>query len=122
MVRRVGAQHKSLYLLAGIVIISLIGVQLYWMVTSVRLQQLTAERNLKNDLNKVIKEVEESAYCFYYNSKAYIKKGEGIYIIKQQHKDGNFLPPPAGTIDTLSLYNVFFFQKDTVFDKNSAIT
>ncbi len=116
------AQQRSLYFIVGAVILGLIGVQLYWMYTGIRLQKLAAERSLKSDLSMVIKDVEENAYCFNYYSKAYIKSGEGIYIIKQQHKDGVFLTPATGTLDTLSLYNLFFYKKDTFFDKNSTIT
>ena len=114
-------QQKTLYFIIGIVVISLIGVQLYWMVTGIRLQKLAAERSLKSDLDHVIKEAKENAYCFYFYSKAYIRKDEGIYIIKQQYKDGKFVGPPQGHLDTLSLYNVFYFGKDTVFDKNNSI-
>jgi two-component system phosphate regulon sensor histidine kinase PhoR len=115
--KRKGSQ-SGLYFIVGLVIISLIGVQLYWMMTGIRLQKLAAERSLKNDLSNVIKEVEESAYCFNYYSKAYIKSGEGIYVIKQQYKDGRF----DGYLDTLSMYNVFYMGKDTVFDKSSSVT
>ena len=119
MKKRGSVKQRNLFLIIGGVIISLIGLQLYWMITGIRLQQLAAERSLKNDLNNVIKEVEESAYCFFYYSKAFIKKDEGIYIIKQRYKDKKFVAPPAGYIDTLSLYNTFYFKKDTFFDKNS---
>ncbi len=123
MRKRGSVKQRNLFFIVGIVIVSLIGVQLYWMATGIRLQKLAAERNLKNELNNVIKEEEESAYCFYLYSKAYIKKDEGIYILKQQYKDKKFIAPPVGYIDTLSLYNVFYFQKgqrkDTVFDKDN---
>ncbi len=116
---------RYLYFFIGLVVACLIGVQLYWMNTGIKMQQLAAERNLKTDLNKVVKEVEDDAFCFYYYSKAYIKKDEGIYLIKQQYKDGHFVGPPSGYLDTLSLYNVFYFQKDTVndtvFDKNNSV-
>lgn len=113
-------KQQGLYVIVGLVIASLIGVQLYWIFTGVRLQKLAAERNLKNDLADVIKEVEESAYCFHFYSKAFIKKDEGIYIIKQQFKDGKFISPPQGYMDTLSLYNIFFNKKgDTIFDKDA---
>ena len=119
MNKKGSAQQRNLYFIVGIVVVSLIGVQLYWMATGIRLQKLAAERNLKNDLDKVIKDVEESAYCFYFYSKAFIKKDEGIYIIKQQFKDKKFVAPPVGYLDTLSLYNIFYMKEDTVFDKNN---
>jgi two-component system, OmpR family, phosphate regulon sensor histidine kinase PhoR len=119
MKMRGSAQQRNLFFIVGIIIVSLIGVQLYWMTTTIRLQKLAAERNLKSDLDKVIKEVEEDAFCFYFYSKAYIKKDEGIYLIKQQYKDGKFIAPPTGYLDTLSMYNVFYLQKDTVFDRSS---
>jgi two-component system, OmpR family, phosphate regulon sensor histidine kinase PhoR len=122
MKKRSSRQQRNLYFIVGVIIISLIGVQLYWMSTSIRLQKLAAERSLKNDLNLVIKEMEESAYCFFYYSKAYIKKDEGIYIIKQQFKDEKFVAPPVGYLDTLSMYNLFFFKKDTFFDKSNTMT
>lgn len=115
-------RNWNLYFIVGLVILGLIGVQFYWMNTTVRLQQLAAERSLKNDLGKVISEVEENAYCFFYYSKAYIKKDEGIYLIKQSTKDDQFIGPPYGYIDTMSMYNLFYFKKDTFFDKNNSIT
>ncbi len=116
-------KHRRLYFIVGGVILALIGVQLYWMWTGVRLQNLAAERNLKNDLEKVVKEVEENAYCFFYYSKAFIKKGEGIYMVKQAQKDGKFLSlsDEGGYLDTLSMYNLFYFKKDTFFDKSNTI-
>ncbi len=116
-------KYRWLYVTVGGVILALIGVQLYWMWTGVRLQQLSAERNLKTDLEKVIKDVEEKAYCFFYYSKAFIKKGEGIYIVKQAQKKGKFLSPAeaGGYLDTLSMYNLFYFKKDTFFDRSNTI-
>src|ERR1700722_19572528 len=114
MNRKGSVKQRNLYFIVGLVIVSLIGVQLYWMATSIRLQKLTAERNLKNGLDQVIKTVEEEAYCFYFYSKGYIKKGEGIYIIKQQFKNDKFTSYPDGYSDTLSMYNIFYFGKDTV--------
>jgi signal transduction histidine kinase len=122
MKRRLRNQQRNLYIVVGLVIISLIGVQLYWMSTSISLRNLAAERSLKNDLNKVISEVEESAYCFFYYSKAYIKKNEGIYIIKQQAVNDKFVGPPLGYLDTLSLYNLFYYKQDTFFDRNNSLT
>jgi len=112
---------RNLYLLVGLILISLIGVQLYWIMSTIRLQQQTAERGLKNDLNKVIKEEEENAYCFYFYSKAYIKKDEGIYMIKQEYRDGKFVAPPEGHLDTLSMYNLFYQPQDTVFDRVNSL-
>ncbi|MCD6012276.1 MAG: two-component sensor histidine kinase [Flavipsychrobacter sp.] len=116
-------KYRWLYFTVGGVILALIGVQLYWMWTGVRMQQLAAERSLKNDLEKVIKDVEEKAYCFFYYSKAFIKKGEGIYIVKQAQKKGRFLSPAeeGGYLDTLSMYNLFYFKKDTFFDRSNTI-
>lgn len=118
MKKRRAVKQQGLYFIVGVIIASLIGVQLYWMVTGIRLQKLAAERSLKNDLNSEMKAVEEDAYCFFFYSKAYIKKNEGIYIIKQQFKDGKFIAPPEGYIDTFSLYNIFVNKQDTIFDKN----
>lgn len=114
-------QQRNLYIIVGAIVICLIGMQLYWMSTGIRLQKLAAERSLKNDLNVVIKQMEEDAYCFFYYSKAYIKKDEGIFLIKQQARDEKFVPPPIGYIDTLSMYNLFFFKKDTFFDKTNSL-
>jgi two-component system, OmpR family, phosphate regulon sensor histidine kinase PhoR len=112
-----------LYFIVGFIIISLIGVQLYWMATGVHLQKLVAERNLKIDLTKVIHDVEEDAICFNYYSKAYIKSGEGLYIIKQRYDEGKkkFVGPPNGYLDTLSLYNIFEYKGDTMFDKDYSL-
>ena len=109
-----------MFVVVGAVILALVGIQVYWMSTTVRLQKLTAERNLKADLEQVIKDVEGKAYCFFYYSKAFIKKGEGIYIVKQTHDKGRFLSlSEGGHLDTLSMYNLFYFQKDTFFDRSN---
>ncbi|MBS1774287.1 MAG: HAMP domain-containing histidine kinase [Bacteroidetes bacterium] len=105
-----------LFYLIGLVIAGLIGIQLYWINNSIHAQKATLERSLKEDMEHVVKEVEEDAYCFTYYSKAFIKKGEGVYMVKQKCADGKFLGPDnGGYIDTLNLYNLFATRKDSVF-------
>lgn len=111
-----------LYFLVGIVIAGLIGVQLYWITTNLRLQRIAAERNLKNDVNAAIKEIVDDAYCVFFNSKAYFKANEGIYIIKQKCVNDAFIAPPKGYMDTLDIYNVFYNDKDTSFFKSSSLS
>lgn len=112
---------KYLYYLAGLVILGLIGVQVYWITRSIRLQKTATERQLKEDIDDVVKEVEESAYCFTFYSKAYLEQ-EGIYILRQNYKNGKFVAPGKGkSIDTLDLYNVFYDNKDTSFYKDHSI-
>ncbi len=113
---------NGLYLFVGLVISGLIGVQLYWISTNMQLQKLAAERSLKSDVNAVINQAVEDAYCVYFNSKAFINKNEGIYMVKQTNVDDKFVAPPLGTIDTLDMYNVFFNGKDTSFFKASTLS
>jgi len=113
---------NALYFLVGIVIAGLIGVQLYWITTNIRLQRIATEKSLKTDVNAAIKQVVDDAYCVYFNSKAYFKGNEGIYIIKQKCVNDQFIAPPQGYLDTLDMYNVFFSDKDTSFFKSSSLS
>ena len=106
---------KYLYYFIGLILVGLIGIQLYWILTGVQLQKQTLERNLKDQLAGVVEQVEADAYCVNFYAKSYIKKGEGIYVLKQEHKDNKLLPPPQGNTDTLSMYNVFYAGADTFF-------
>lgn len=103
-----------LYYTIGFVIATLIGIQVYWIRNSINAEKKAIERRLKEDIDDVVKRVEEDAYCFTYYSKAYIKKGEGIFMLKQKWADGRFVPLNAGGyVDTMSLYNLFRTQADT---------
>lgn len=114
---------KSLYFFIGFIIVGLICVQFYWIISSINLQNLALERRLKEDIAKVVKQVEDEAYCFGLNSKAYIKKGEGVYIVKQKWENGKFVgPEKGGYLDTLDLFNVFYFNKDTVFEHDRSLS
>jgi two-component system phosphate regulon sensor histidine kinase PhoR len=105
-----------LYFFIGVVMAGLIGIQVYWIWNSVRLQNLAIEKKLKEDVQKIVADVEDDAYCFSLNSKTYLKRNEGVYIVKQNWKDGKFVgPAEGGYLDTLNLYNVFYGQKDTFF-------
>lgn len=114
-------KDNRLFLLAGIVILCLIGVQVYWIAQNVYLQKTAVERQLKEDMDGVVKQVEENAYCFSVYSKAYLKQ-EGIYIIRQKYRDDKFVAPKdKADIDTLDLYNVFYDEKDTSFYKDRTL-
>lgn len=103
-----------LYYIIGFVIATLIGVQVYWIRNSIYAEKKAIERRLKEDIDDVVKKVEEDAYCFTYYSKAYIKKGEGIFMLKQKWANGRFISPDAGGyVDTMSLYNLFPSKADT---------
>lgn len=112
---------KLLYVFAGLIIAGLVGVQVYWITNSIKFKKATLERNLVEDLGNAVKYAEEQTYCFSYNSKAYVKNGEGVYIIKQKWDNGNFLGPEnGGYLDTLNLYNVFYHKNDTIFINDKA--
>ncbi len=114
---------KYLYYLAGLIILGITGIQLYWITNNISLQKTDLERRLKEDIGNVVKEVEEDAYCFSYNSKAFIKKGEGLYIVKQKWENDRFKGPEnGGYIDTLDLYNVFYYKQDTTFENGKTVT
>jgi two-component system phosphate regulon sensor histidine kinase PhoR len=111
-----------LYYLIGMIMAGLIGIQVYWIAHSIRLQQVAVERILKEDVEKIAKQVEEEAYCFTFFSKAYIKGGEGVYMVKQKWQDGKFYgPKEGGYLDTLDLFNVFYMDTDTAFYKEHTI-
>src|ERR1044071_9966648 len=113
---------QYLYYLIGLVMAGLIGIQVYWIANSIRLQKTAVERLLKEDVEKVARQVEEEAYCFTFLSKAYFKKGEGMYIVKQKWEDGKFYgPKEGGYLDTMDLFNVFYMDKDTAFYKEHSI-
>lgn len=113
-----GVKAKYLYYFIGLILVVLIGVQLYWILNGIRLQKTALERDLKDEIATIVKQVEEDAYCVDFYSKAYIKKGEGIYVLKHEHKDNKFL---AGKADTLSMYNVFYMENDTLFSSDKAM-
>jgi two-component system phosphate regulon sensor histidine kinase PhoR len=113
---------QYLYYLIGLVMAGLISIQVYWIANSIRLQKTAVDRILKEDVEKVAKQVEEEAYCFTFLSKGYIKKGEGIYLVKQKWQDGKFHgPKEGGYLDTMDLFNVFYMDKDTAFYKERSI-
>jgi two-component system phosphate regulon sensor histidine kinase PhoR len=86
------------------------------------MQKVAADRLLKEDLDAIVKEVEENAYCFSFYSKAYLKN-EGIYILRQKFENDKFVSPKdGGYIDTLDLYNVFYDEKDTAFYKDRTMS
>lgn len=105
------------FYLIGLVIVGLVGVQLYWIRHSIAAQKASLDRNLKEDVQGVVKEVEESAHCFTLYSKAYIKRGEGVYMVKQNWKDGKFRSKAeGGYLDTMKMFNVFPTRnKDSMF-------
>jgi two-component system phosphate regulon sensor histidine kinase PhoR len=114
--------NRPLFILVGVVILGLIAVQAYWIMRSVTMQKIATERLLKEDMDAVLKEVEDNAYCFGFFSKAFLKD-EGIYIIRQKFTDGRFRgPKEGGYIDTLDLYNVFYDDKDTSFYKDRSVS
>lgn len=119
-------KNKYLYYLIGVILAGLIAIQVYWISSSIRLQKKAVDRILKEDFNNIVHEVEEDAYCFSFYSKAYLKRGEGVYIVRQKFRDGKFLGPhEGGYLDTLDMYNLFYMGKDgkdTVFDKERSIT
>ena len=48
----------------------LIGIQLYWILNGIKLQKAALERDLKDEMTEVVKQVEEDAYCveFFFQS------------------------------------------------------
>jgi hypothetical protein len=121
-----GAMKKRntvyVFYLIGFVIAGLVGVQLYWINNSINAQKAALERSLKEDMEHVVKQVEDDAYCFTYFSKAFVKKGEGVYMVKQKWADGKFQgPDDGGYLDTLNLYNLFPTAKDSIFINDKTV-
>jgi two-component system phosphate regulon sensor histidine kinase PhoR len=113
---------NTLFYLIGLALAGLIGVQVYWIINSIRLQKTAVDRMLKEDIGIVAKQVEDEAYCFSFFSKAFVNKGEGMYIVKQKWEDGRYKGPgQGGYLDTLDLFNVFFMGKDTSFYKERTL-
>lgn len=111
--------NKSLFILSGIVIACLIGVQLYWIWNNISLQKTTIERALKEDIAIVAADIEENSSCFTMYAKAKFNKGEGLYLIKQSYKDGRFYgPEEGGYVDTINMFNLFEVNIDTFINDN----
>ncbi|MEZ5016290.1 MAG: HAMP domain-containing sensor histidine kinase [Flavipsychrobacter sp.] len=106
--------NKSLFILSGIVIACLIGVQLYWIWNNISLQKTTIERALKEDVSLIAKDIEDNSSCFNMYAKTQFNRGEGFYLIKQSYKDGRFYgPEQGGKIDTINMFNLFEVNIDT---------
>jgi two-component system phosphate regulon sensor histidine kinase PhoR len=114
---------KYLFVLIGLVMAGLIGIQVYWVSHGLKLQKTELERRLKEDIAAVSKDVENDAYCFSLTARSYFKKGEGIYLIKQSFKNGAFVgPEKGGYIDTLDMFNIFYMKDDTLFYRDKNVT
>ncbi|HEY9177519.1 MAG TPA: HAMP domain-containing sensor histidine kinase [Flavipsychrobacter sp.] len=111
------------YLLVGIIIAGLIGVQLYWINKTIQVEKNAINRSLTNDLEKIANNLEESSYCFVLYAKTYINKGEGIYLVRQKlDSSGRYLPPEkGGFVDTVNMYNFFTYEGDTMFSNYPSI-
>lgn len=96
----------------------LIAIQAYWINKTVKLKKQEVHRDITEAIKSVFRMMEESAYCFGFKAKSYIKPGEAIFVGKHHWEwRGARLPIPAG-IDTLELFNVFYMNNDTVFYKD----
>ncbi len=119
--RRVRSNY--LYLLVGLVIAGLIGVQLYWINKTIQVEKNAINRSLTNDLEKLADDLEKNSYCFVLYSKTYVNRGEGIYLVRQKlDSNGNYLPPErGGFVDTVNMYNFFSYDGDTVYSNYPSI-
>lgn len=111
-------QYYYLYLLVGVVIIGLIGIQLYWINKTVAVERNAITRNLSNDFEKLASDIEEYSYCYKLYAKTYINEGEGIYLIKQKvDSNGKYVGGDNnGFIDTINLFNFHEQNGDTILE------
>jgi len=116
-------RNNYLYLLVGVVIAGLIGVQLYWINKTIQVEKNAINRSLTSDLEKVAANLEKNSYCFILYSKAYIHKGEGVYLIRQKlDSNGHYLSPErGGYVDTVNMYNFFSYEGDTMYSNYPSI-
>ncbi len=116
-------KSNYLYLLVGLVIAGLIGVQLYWINKTIQVEKNAINRSLTNDLEKVADNLEKNSYCFILYAKTYINEGEGIYLVRQKlDSNGMYLPPErGGFVDTVNMYNFFSYDGDTVYSNYPSI-
>lgn len=116
-------KSNYLYVLAGVIIVGLIGVQLYWINKTIQVEKNAINRSLTNDLEKVADNLEKNSYCFVLYAKTYINEGEGIYLVRQKlDSNGRYLSPgKGGFIDTVNMYNYFAYEGDTIFSNYPSI-
>lgn len=116
-------KSNYLYLLVGVVIAGLIGVQLYWINKTIQVEKNAINRNLAGDLEKLADNMEKNSYCFTLYAKAYVNKGEGVYLVRQKlDSNGKYLSPErGGIIDTVNLYNYFSYNGDTTYSNYPSI-
>lgn len=116
-------KSNYLYLLVGLVIVGLIGVQLYWINKTIQVEKNAINRSLTNDMEKVADNLEKNSYCFVLYAKTYINKGEGIYLVRQKlDSNGRYLSPEkGGFVDTVNMYNFFTYEGDTMFSNYPSI-
>lgn len=116
-------KSNYLYILVGLVIACLIGVQLYWINKTIQVEKNAINRSLTNDLEKVADNLEKNSYCFILYAKTYINEGEGVYLVRQKlDTNGKFLPPErGGFIDTVNMYNFFSYEGDTTYSNYPSI-
>ncbi len=105
------AKYNYLYLLVGVILVGLIGVQLYWVKKTVDVEKETIYRALKNDFDKLADILEEDAYCFILQSKSFISRNEGVYVAKYK-LDGTAYEH-GGLLDTINMYNIFDFDGES---------
>ena len=66
---------NTLFYLIGLVLAGLIGVQVYWIINSIRLQKASVDRMLKEEIGDVVKQVEEGPIASASSPKHLLTKG-----------------------------------------------
>ena len=112
--------YKWIIVTVSSAILALVFVQLYWIRNAFALQEKTFDASVKEAMESTCKQVNERLGCFEFVSKAYVKPGEGLYVIKQEwEKDSSgtryFLDPEKNPLDSLMLMGHFY--GDTVLYK-----
>lgn len=116
-------QYAYLYLIVGLVIAGLIGIQLYWINKTVEVEKNAINRNLNTDFQRLADDIEEYSYCYVLYAKTYVNQYEGIYLIKQKvDEEGNYVPvEKGGWVDTINMYNFHVVGSDTMFENYSSL-
>ncbi len=96
-------RFRLLYCTVALVMAGLVLVQVYWIITHVRLQKNTLEQRLEDELPGITKIVEEEAFCQNFHSKTYLREHESLYIIKYS--------PLSGQRDTIDRYRLSVNEK-----------
>lgn len=102
-------QFRIIILLSAFAIIALICVQLYWITNAYQLRKENFNKKVQELLTDVTGSLEKYNGCIDIFSKAYIKPGERLILMRGSDQNGHEVH------DTLGLYSIYVYNGDTMF-------